>query len=225
MAEDRSLDLFPVLRMQRLASIVVIQPQRGGEVAGPSLSCDLETGTLALAEHPRITKDFVPVFGVLGLAQLEAGPVLVVVTAVEEAARLRGHPLLRVAATQALADTANGKWKPADRRFLDLLRAGTDPARHGGSLYFAMGGDPTLSQQRYEGAVQAAGGAAPHAAAPHWARADEAVFWNKALAKPLLGACVPACVRACACVVLPRVPLLLPPAAVQLPPLSPCRQR
>ena len=56
-------------------------------------------------------------FGVLGMARLEAGPALVVVTGAEEAATLRGHPLYRVTATQVLADTRNGKWKAADHRW------------------------------------------------------------------------------------------------------------
>lgn len=178
------LDMHPVLRMQRLGSIVVVQPQRGGEVAGHSLTCDLETGTLALAEHPRLPKDSVPVFGVLGLAKLDAGPALVVVTRVEQAAMLRGHPLLRIAATQVLAHTSTARWTAEDRHLLRLLRAGTDPEAHGGTLYFAMGGDATLTQQRYEAAAEAPGAAA----APAWRRADQDFFWNAALAKPLLGA-------------------------------------
>lgn len=178
------LDVYPVLCMQRLGSIVVIQPQRAGEVAGQSLTCDLETGTLALAEHPLIDTNFVPIFGVLGLATLDAGPALVVVTAVQQVARVRGHPLLRVAATEVLADFSNRKWKAADRRFLELLRVGTDPRQYGGELYFSLGGDATLSQQRYEAA---AADAASYAATPAWRRADAEFFWNSALAQPLLG--------------------------------------
>ena len=154
------LELHPTMRLQRLGSIVVIQPVWKGEVAGASLTCDLETGTLALAEHPKVgagagvvgfggsvggwgwrepcqslrtatlqptcyrsvqphaagaspplwlrrrrrrdaslffilpppppppllqvDKGYSEVFGVLGMARLEAGPALVVVTAVEE---------------------------------------------------------------------------------------------------------------------------------------------
>jgi hypothetical protein len=48
------LDLYPTMRLQRLGSIVVVQPVWKGEVAGASLTCDLETGTLALAEHPKV---------------------------------------------------------------------------------------------------------------------------------------------------------------------------
>lgn len=78
------LDAYPVLRLQRLGTIVVVQPLWDGEVAGPSLTCDLETGTLALAEHPRIEKDYAVVHGVLGLERLEAGPALAVITGAEE---------------------------------------------------------------------------------------------------------------------------------------------
>lgn len=79
------LDTYPVLRMQRLGSIVIIQPLWDGEVAGPSLTCDLETGSLALAEHPTVDKNYVIVHGVFGIAKLEAGPALAVITGAEEA--------------------------------------------------------------------------------------------------------------------------------------------
>lgn len=49
-----TLDLYPTMRLQRLGSIAVVQPVWQGQVAGPSLTCDLETGTLALAEHPKV---------------------------------------------------------------------------------------------------------------------------------------------------------------------------
>lgn len=48
------LELYPTMRLQRLGSIAVVQPVWQGEVAGPSLTVDLETGTLALAEHPKV---------------------------------------------------------------------------------------------------------------------------------------------------------------------------
>ncbi|KAL4421843.1 hypothetical protein ABPG77_001325 [Micractinium sp. CCAP 211/92] len=178
------LELYPTMRLQRLGSIAVVQPVWQGEVAGPSLTCDLETGTLALAEHPRVDKGYTDVFGVLGLTRLEAGPALVLVTGIEQVAELRGHPLYRVTATEVLADTRNGRWKAADHRFLKLLKSGTDPARYGGSLYLAYGGDATLSQQRYEAAQ-----ADPKTAALQpWQRASTEFFWNRALAQPLLEA-------------------------------------
>lgn len=178
------LELYPTMRLQRLGSIAVVQPVWQGEVAGPSLTCDLETGTLALAEHPKVDKGYSEVYAVLGMARLEAGPVLVVVTGVEEAATLRGHPLYRVTATQVLADTRNGKWKSSDHRFLKLLKSGTDPSRYGGSLYFAYGGDVTLTQQRYD----AVHSDPASAALQPWQRASQAFFWNRSLAQPLLDA-------------------------------------
>lgn len=48
------LELYPSMRLQRLGSIAVVQPVWQGEVAGPSLTVDLETGTVALAEHPKV---------------------------------------------------------------------------------------------------------------------------------------------------------------------------
>ena len=80
----RQLDVYPAMRLQRLGSIAVVQPVAHGEVVGLSLTCDLETGSLALSEHPKVDKGYTPVFGVLGLLKLDAGPALVVVTGVEE---------------------------------------------------------------------------------------------------------------------------------------------
>ena len=79
------LDFYPVQRMQRLGSMVVLQPVWHNEVAGPSLSVDLQTGSAALApDHPAVLRDYTLTFGVLGLARLPAGPALVVITGVEE---------------------------------------------------------------------------------------------------------------------------------------------
>jgi hypothetical protein len=179
-------DMHPVMRLQRLGSVVAVQPWRGGAVAGESLTIDLETGTLALTEHPPIDSgDYTTVYGVLGMASFEAGPALVVVTGVEEVGTLRDHPLLRVTATSVLADTSNRKWKASDHRFLDLLRSGVDPDTYGGQLYYAPGGDPTLTQQRH---TEAAADAAAYAATPAWKRAEKAFFWNASLAAPLLEA-------------------------------------
>jgi len=170
--------------MQRLGSIVVVQPWWDGKVAGQSFTCDLETGTLALSDHPPIEKDFSPVFGVLGMATFGAGPALVVITRVEAAAHLRGHPLLRITGVQVLADTGNRNWKSADYKFLRLLTSGVDPERFGHGMYFSFGGDPTLTAQRHEAAVADS----TYGSTPCWKRAEPAFFWNKALAKPLLEA-------------------------------------
>ncbi|KAL4539610.1 hypothetical protein Ndes2526A_g02636 [Nannochloris sp. 'desiccata'] len=183
--DPTTLDTYPVLRMQRLGSIIVVQPWRDNAVAGESLTCDLETGTLALTEHPPISKDFTVIYGVLGIATFEAGPAMVVITGADEVAQLRGHPLLKITATQVLADTGNRKWKSADYQFLDLLRTGVDPRKYGGELYFANGGDPTLTQQQYQSAVA---DGENYTATPAWKRAEPAFFWNQTLARPLLDA-------------------------------------
>lgn len=52
--QQLELELYPAMRLQRLGSIAVVQPVWQGEPAGPSLTADLETGTLALAEHPKV---------------------------------------------------------------------------------------------------------------------------------------------------------------------------
>jgi hypothetical protein len=183
--DPKILDTYPVLRMQRLGSIIVVQPWRDNAVAGESLTCDLETGTLALTEHPPISKDFTLIYGVLGVATFEAGPAMVVITGAEEVAQLRGHPFLKITATQVLADTGNRKWKSADYQFLSLLRAGVNPKKYGGEMYFAHGGDPTLTQQRYQAAIA---DGEKYTATPAWKRAEPTFFWNQTLAKPLLEA-------------------------------------
>ena len=52
---DAGAALYPRMRLQRLGTIAVVQPVWRGQVAGPALTCDLETGTLALAEHPPVS--------------------------------------------------------------------------------------------------------------------------------------------------------------------------
>jgi len=175
-----------VLRMQQLGSIVVVQPWWNGCVSGQALSCDLETGTLALVDHPPLDKNFVSVFGVLGMTRIGPGAAIVVITAVQEAANLRSHPLLRVTGTQVLVhqDGVSKKWKPKDRRLLHLLRLGVDPGKYGGQLYYSVGGDCTLTQQRHADACE---NQTTYASTPSWRRAEHAFFWNYALAKPLLG--------------------------------------
>jgi len=183
MASKRSLDHFPLLRLQCLGSIAIVQPVWEGEIAGRSLTCDLETGTIALAEYPPIDKNYTNIFGVIGLARFEAGPALIVITGIEEVATLRGYPLYRITSTQVLVDTTNGKWKADDHRHLALLKAGTDPNKYAGSLYYSHGGGPTLNHQAAE---QAAASNSDHCSLAAWKRADQTFFWNDNLARPLL---------------------------------------
>lgn len=178
----KKLDVYPTYRLQQLGTIVVVQPTWKDETS-ESLTCDLETGTVALAEHPRIQSDYTDVFGVLGLARLEAGPALIVITGIEEVATLRGYPLYKITSTKVLADFHNGKWKAVDHHYLKLIRLGTDPKAHAGSLFFSHGGDPTLNQQAFE-----ASNLDKQSMTSHTERADDLFFWNKTLAAPLLEA-------------------------------------
>jgi hypothetical protein len=86
MAPPGKLDFHPVLRMRQMGSIALLQPVWHGDVTGPSLTCDLETGSLHLTEHSDVSaeKDSKDVYGVLGLARLEAVPALVVITGIEQ---------------------------------------------------------------------------------------------------------------------------------------------
>ena len=178
------LDMFPVLRMRKHGNFVVIQPWWQGSVADKSLTCDLETGTICSDDHPPIETGFTRIFGVLGVVNFDSGPALIVISAVEEVAELRGHPLLRVTGTQTLHCAGNGKWTNSDASQLALLRSGTDPKKFGGSLYYAAGGDPTLTQQEYESVVRSPG----YANSTSWTRANLDICWNYILAKPLVDA-------------------------------------
>ena len=177
-------DAHPVLRMRRHEGFVVVQPWWKGKPSGESFSCDLDTGTVALSEHPPIEVGYENIYGVLGMATFDAGPALVVIDGVAAAGELRGHPLLRVTSTKVLHCARSGKWKGDDLKQLALLRAGTDPNRFGSSLFFASGGDATLTQQRYQEAMDTS----PDGVSSAWSRADSEFCWNAVLAKPLINA-------------------------------------
>ena len=104
--------------------------------------------------------------------------------------------------------------RPPARRFLRLVKSGTDPSRYGGSLYFSYGGDATLSQQRYEEVHSSSDSGAGAAASTPWQRAAPAFTWNRALAQPLLGACGCLGVWASGRVLLPREQSSAPAACV-----------
>lgn len=77
-------DVYRTLRMQRLGSIVIVQPFDGDKMAGQSLTCDLRTGTVALAEHHPIERDYTTILGVLGLFRMHKSTVFVVIDKAEE---------------------------------------------------------------------------------------------------------------------------------------------
>ncbi|KAK9821752.1 hypothetical protein WJX81_003319 [Elliptochloris bilobata] len=152
-----------------------------------SLTVELNSGVVGLAEHS------VPlaaggggaevVYGVIGLARLLGTCALAVITAAEQVALLRGHPVYLVTGTRVLAGESAFK---DDARYVALIREALDPAGAGRGLFFSHGADLTLSQQRW-----AAVAADPSlATAPLWRRADARFFWNKFLTLPLTGALV-----------------------------------
>lgn len=65
--------------------MVVLQPIESQKVAAQSLTCDLQTGNVALAQQDAMDKGFKEVFGVIGLAKLLSGSVLAVITGAEQA--------------------------------------------------------------------------------------------------------------------------------------------
>lgn len=75
------LDFYPALRLQRLGSVTIIQPEHDGTGPHPpSLTVDLETGSVAASEHPLIASNYTACLGVMGMLRFEAGPALVVIT-------------------------------------------------------------------------------------------------------------------------------------------------
>jgi hypothetical protein len=86
---------------------------------------------------------------------------------------------------------ASGPWphplSRLPRRLVTLLEDAVDPQGSGRSLYFAYGADVTLTSQRSAAVLSDAA----LSAKPLWARADNRFFWNRQLAKPLIGAVRP----------------------------------
>lgn len=119
--------LHAQMHLQRLGpSLVFLQPVAGGKAAGPSLTVGLNSGVVGLAEHSVPLGDgggADTVFGVVGLARLLGTCALAVVTAAEQVAVLRGHPVYLVTGTRVLA--GESEFKDDARCAPSLGRPGT----------------------------------------------------------------------------------------------------
>ena len=76
--------MFSELRLQQVGTLVFIQPMRGSSVVGPSLTVELGTGTIGLAEHSVPLKGTDTVYGVIGLVRFLGGCALAVITDAEQ---------------------------------------------------------------------------------------------------------------------------------------------
>lgn len=174
--------LYMSMRLQRLGSMIILQPFENGRVAGASLTCDLRTGSLAPAEHPMIEEDYIIVHGALGLMRLYQTAAMVVITGAEQVGMLRGSPVYKVTSTEVMG--ALQVESTDDNRYLSMLEDAMNPAGAGRGLYFSYEADITLTTQRAALVAEDA----VLAAKPLWARADARFFWNKQLAALLLEA-------------------------------------
>lgn len=82
-----SAGIYPQLHLQRVGSLVLIQPSKDGKAAGPSLTVELTSGTVGLTEHSlplQGQKGTTPIAGVLGLLKLKQGSALAVITGTKQ---------------------------------------------------------------------------------------------------------------------------------------------
>jgi len=169
------IDFYPVLRMQRLGDIVVLQPWWKGKSLGQSLTCDLSSGTLQLVEKEDITESYTDVFGILGFSRMKQSSALIVVTDAREVGILRGYPVFLIAKTQVLSSS---RASSHDRGLIQTMQDAVNTSKYGGGMYLSAGGDITLCSQKH---VDAA------ATTSAWQRADPWLAWNRVLALPLIG--------------------------------------
>ena len=86
--------IYSQLHLQRVGSLVLIQPSQDGKVAGPSLTVELNTGTVGLTEHSmplQGQKGCISIHGVIGLLKLKQSSALAVITGAKQ---VRGCNLL-----------------------------------------------------------------------------------------------------------------------------------
>eukprot|EP00889_Picochlorum_renovo_P005155 jgi/Picre1/32185/NNA_007531.t1 len=175
------IDFYPVLRMQRLGDIVVLQPWWKGKSLGQSLTCDLSSGTLQLVDKEDITHSYTDVFGVLGFSRMKKSSSLIVVTDAREVGILRGFPVFLVAKTRVLSGSSASSH---DRSLIRTMQDAVDPSKYGGGMFLSAGGDITLCSQKHLDAGDSASA---------WQRADPWLTWNRVLALPLIEAGAKVC--------------------------------
>jgi hypothetical protein len=179
-----SNQLHSVLRFRQSGSLVQLQPFRGQDIDGDTLSIDLATGSIRVQKQDKLDKNFDIAFGIAGLAQLATGFALALIIAGENVGTLREHLVWKVTKAVVLTEIVGGS--PADAtlnsHYTALLREAFNPAGAGRGLFFSFDADVTLTQQRYAtiSADSAAAGRSLHD------RADPRFYWNRHLTQKLL---------------------------------------
>lgn len=70
-----------LMRLQEYGGMVVLQPYGEDGPQGQSLACDLQTGKLMFADNvDKMQTGFTTTYGIMGIAKLQTGSVLVAVT-------------------------------------------------------------------------------------------------------------------------------------------------
>lgn len=70
-----------LMRLQEYGGMVVLQPYGEAGPQGQSLACDLQTGKLMFADNvDKMQTGFTTIYGIMGIAKLQTGSVLVAVT-------------------------------------------------------------------------------------------------------------------------------------------------
>lgn len=70
-----------LMRLQEYGGMVVLQPYGEAGPQGQSLACDLQTGKLIFADNvDKMQTGFTTIYGIMGIAKLQTGSVLVAVT-------------------------------------------------------------------------------------------------------------------------------------------------
>ena len=70
-----------LMRLQEYGGMLVLQPYGEAGPQGQSLACDLQTGKLMFADNvDKMQTGFTTIYGIMGIAKLHTGSVLVAVT-------------------------------------------------------------------------------------------------------------------------------------------------
>lgn len=162
---------FTRLRVAATASAFLVQPVKADVPSGAPIAIDRRSGAVGpLSATERFPDRYTDALALLGVARLSSGAALIAVTKARKVATVRGHVAFEVLGTEVMGPA---EVSGDDRRYLELLRMGSDPAVYGFGLYFSYGADLTLRTQAW-----AQGAQGP----------EERFWWNKKLAAPFVAA-------------------------------------
>lgn len=189
--DDKPAVLYRNMRARVLGDLAIFQAYYLNTAIGQCLLVNLKTGGVTLCEEiQQLDKDYLSVYGILGVLHLTAGAAVAVITAADKVAKLCGAEVHRVTGTQVLT-AADSKPSVEDARLIALLGQAIGPSAAGRGLYFAYERNLTLSQQRLSKAMERSAGA------QLWQHSSQDFWWNEALSRPLCAAGAHAFVLPC----------------------------